>query len=63
MLAAVKGRIQGNVVIIDDDIQEYDGTEVIVTLLGQPKKKKENLLLIGTVLWFPVKEDAMSMST
>ena len=32
MLAAVKGRIQGNVVIIDDDIQEYDGTDVIVTL-------------------------------
>ena len=40
MLAAVKGRIQGNVVIIDDDIQEYDGTDVIVTLLGQPQKKK-----------------------
>lgn len=39
MLAAVKGRIQGNVVIIDD-IQEYDGTDVIVTLLGQPQKKK-----------------------
>lgn len=41
MLAAVKGRIRGNIVVIDDDIQEYDGTDVIVTLLGQPQKKKK----------------------
>lgn len=43
MLAAVKGRIRGNIVVIDDDIQEYDGTDVIVTLLGQPQKKKKKL--------------------
>lgn len=40
MLAAVKGVVQGNTVIIeDDDIREYDGTEVIVTLLSYPQKK------------------------
>lgn len=40
MLAAVKGIIQGNTVIInDDDIREYDGAEVIVTLLDYPQKK------------------------
>lgn len=39
MLAAVKGIVQGNTVIIEeDDIREYDGTEVIVTLLDHPKK-------------------------
>ena len=42
MLAAVKGVIRGNAVIIEeDDIREYDGTEVIVTLLSSPKKKTE----------------------
>lgn len=39
MLAAVKGIVQGNTVLIDEDIREYDGTEVIVTLLSYPKKK------------------------
>ena len=42
MLAAVKGIVQGNTVIIeDDDIREYDGTEVIVTLLSCPQKKTQ----------------------
>ncbi len=37
MLAAVRGIIQGNTVIIeDDDIKAYDGTEVVVTLLNDP---------------------------
>ena len=40
MLAAVKGVIQGNTVIIkDDDIREYDGAEVVVTLLNYPQKR------------------------
>lgn len=40
MLVAVKGIVQGNTVIIeDDDIREYDGTEVVVTLLNYPRKK------------------------
>lgn len=38
MLAAVKGRVQGNTVLIDEDIRAYDGTEVIVTLLAYPQK-------------------------
>lgn len=41
MLTAVKGFIRGNVVIIDDDIREYDGAEVVVTVLGDPAPKKE----------------------
>lgn len=44
MLAAVKGTIQGNTVIIeDDDIREYDGAEVIVTMLGYPQKKTKKV--------------------
>lgn len=40
MLAAVKGVVQGNKVVIeDDDIREYDGAEVVVTLLGYPQKE------------------------
>ncbi len=48
MLAAVKGVVQGNTVIIeDDDIREYDGAEVIVTLLNHPLKKEKK----ATVDW------------
>lgn len=40
MLAAVKGIVQGNTVVIeDDDIREYDGAEVVVTVLNYPQKK------------------------
>jgi hypothetical protein len=39
MLAAVKGIIRGNTVIIDDDIRAYDGSEVVVTLLDYPQSK------------------------
>ncbi len=42
MLAAVRGMVRGNTVVIEDeDIREYDGTEVVVTLLETPKSKKE----------------------
>lgn len=42
MLAAVKGIVQGNTVVIkDDDIRDYDGAEVVVTLLNNPQKKVE----------------------
>ena len=40
MLAAVKGIVKGNTVVIDDeDIRDYDGAEVIVTLLNYPMRK------------------------
>ena len=40
MLSAVKGIVQGNTVVIeDDDIREYDGAEVVVSLLDYPQKK------------------------
>lgn len=42
MLAAVKGIIQGNTVVIeDDDIRNYDGAEVVVTVLNYPQEKPE----------------------
>ena len=42
MLAAVKGIIQGNTVIIEnEDMHEYDGAEVVVTVLEYPHGKKE----------------------
>ncbi len=41
MLAAVKGIIRGNTVVIDsEDMQKYDGAEVIVTLPDYPNTKK-----------------------
>ena len=42
MLAAVKGIVQGNTVVIEDeDIRDYDGAEVIVTLLNYPQRKEK----------------------
>lgn len=42
MLAAVKGIVHGNTVVIEDeDIRKYDGAEVVVTLLDYPKVKKK----------------------
>ena len=46
MLAAVKGIIQGNTDIIEnEDMHEYDGAEAVVTILDFPhgKKKKETI--------------------
>ncbi len=41
MLAAVKGIVRGNTVVIEnDDIHEYDGAEVVVTMLDYPNRKK-----------------------
>lgn len=42
MLAAVKGIVQGNTVVIkDDDIREFDGAEVIVTVLNYSQKENK----------------------
>lgn len=42
MLAAVKGIIKGNTVIIEnEDLHEYDGAEVVVTVLEYPNKRME----------------------
>ena len=44
MLAAVKGIVQGNTVVIEDeDIRDYDGAEVIVTMLNYPKEKTKKV--------------------
>ncbi|MBQ3513563.1 MAG: hypothetical protein IJA32_07175 [Lachnospiraceae bacterium] len=39
MLAAVRGIIQGNTVLLDEDVRAYDGMEVVVTLLNYPQTK------------------------
>ena len=40
ILVAVKGVVQGNTVVIkDEDTRDYDGAEVIVTMLNYPQKK------------------------
>ena len=60
MLAAVKGIVQGNTVVIEDeDIRDYDGAEVIVTLLNYQQKKQRKHRLTGIVFLFQVKEDSM----
>ncbi|MCC8028398.1 MAG: hypothetical protein LIO75_01110 [Lachnospiraceae bacterium] len=44
MLAAVKGIIRGNTVVIeDDDIRAYDGSEVVVTLLEHHAKSQRQV--------------------
>ena len=50
MLAAVKGIVQGNTVVIEDeDIRDYDGAEVIVTLLNYPQKI--NCITVDEMEW------------
>lgn len=45
MLAAVKGVIKGNTVVIEDDVRNYEGQDVIVTILDYPiRKKNENII-------------------
>ena len=39
MLAAVRGIMQGNTVLLDEDVRAYDGMEVVVTLLNYPQTK------------------------
>lgn len=42
MLVTFKGIVKGNIVIIENkDISAYDGTEVVVTFLEYPKKKRK----------------------
>lgn len=62
MLVAVKGIIRGNKVIIEnEDMREYDGAEVVVTLLDYPNivKKKKKLQLIGIGMSYQVNEGKM----
>ena len=60
MLAAVKGIVQGNTVVIEDeDIRDYDGTEVIVTLLNYPQRKVKKHPSTGIVLLFQANGDGM----
>lgn len=65
MLAAVKGIIRGNTVVIeDDDIRAYDGSEVVVTLLehhARPQRQvSKKLHSTGTVLFCQVPAERMS---
>ncbi len=45
MLAAVKGIVKGNTVVIEnEDLKEYDGSEVIVTFLERPENIKKEIV-------------------
>lgn len=41
MLTAGKGILRGNTVIMEDDMREYDGANVVVTVLDYPKRKEK----------------------
>lgn len=42
MLAAVKWIIKRTTVVVENEnLQDYDGVEVVVTLLGYPSKQKQ----------------------
>ena len=42
MLAAVRGIVHGNTVVIEDEnIKDYDGAEAVVTLLSYPQKRNK----------------------
>lgn len=42
MLAAVRGTIRGNTIVVEnEDLRQYDGTEVVVTILDNPIRKKQ----------------------
>ena len=44
MSVEIKGVVQGHTVVIkDDDIREYDGAEVVVTLLDNPLAKVKKM--------------------
>ncbi|MCD8300010.1 MAG: hypothetical protein LUC41_02345 [Clostridiales bacterium] len=52
MLAAVKGVLHGNTVVIDnEDIKEYDGSDVIVTLLNYKSKRNRPLSVREDIDW------------
>lgn len=54
MMLAVKGIIQGNAVVIEDeDIKKYEGKDVIVTILDYPYKKqhKEKEVDLRKYMW------------
>lgn len=41
MLTAVRGKIQGNTVVVEnEDLRPYEGTEVVITLLETPGSQK-----------------------
>lgn len=50
MLTVGKGILRGNTVIMEDDMREYDGANVVVTVLDYPNKRKKESRLIGTAL-------------
>lgn len=41
MLTAGKGILRGNTVIMEDDMREYDGADVVVTILDYPSRKEK----------------------
>lgn len=43
-MLALQGTIQGNAVVLNDDIRAYSGRDVIVTILDRPLRKRKKAL-------------------
>lgn len=44
-MLSIKGVIQGNKVVLEEDVSKYDGRDVIVTILDYPYKKEDSMQL------------------
>lgn len=44
-MLAIKGVIQGNKVVLEEDVSKYDGRDVIVTILDCPNEKEDSMHL------------------
>ena len=42
-MVALAGTVQGNTIVVDDDIRNYDGMDVIVTVLDRSYRKKRSI--------------------
>jgi len=44
MLTALRGTIRGNTVVVDEnELQAFDGAQVVITILDDPKKDRRKM--------------------
>ncbi|MCM1046408.1 MAG: hypothetical protein NC417_12945 [Candidatus Gastranaerophilales bacterium] len=59
-MIALAGTIQGNTIIVENDsITNYDGKEVILTILDRPYKKTKKKLTGINMVWKPSVENML----
>ena len=44
-MLSIKGVIEGNKVVFEDDVSKYEGKDVIVTILDYPYKREDSMKL------------------